>query len=193
MRPGGGKQKGNRFELLTCKRLSWWVSSGERTDLFARNVLSGGAFTKRDKDGDEELAHAGDLMINHEAGAQFLSRFSVECKHKKTLQLEALLFDYEGSSFLRKTLRDTGRQAKKLAKHPLLIARQNARPVLLLTESAIGECLLGAVSFRFKNHVRYHSTHRGELFIFDFEHIIGCARYVDFIAGCDARGVWQKT
>ena len=45
MRPGGGKPKGNEFERWVGRQLSIWITDGARTNIFARNVLSGGGFT----------------------------------------------------------------------------------------------------------------------------------------------------
>ena len=50
MRKGGGKEKGSSFERLVCKRMSMWLSKGERDDLFWRSAMSGGRATVQLRD-----------------------------------------------------------------------------------------------------------------------------------------------
>ncbi len=130
MKAGRGKQKGNAFELQTCKQLSLWVSRGTRADLFARNVLSGGRFTAAKKAG-QETSIPGDLMANSPLAYEFLSVFSIECKHWKSLALESFLFDFKGTSTLAKVIAHCMEDCAHARTHWLLIARQNRKPTMI--------------------------------------------------------------
>ena len=130
MKAGRGKAKGNSFELQTCKQLSLWVSQGQRADLFARNVLSGGRFTSAKKAG-QETSIPGDLMANSPLAYEFLSVFSIECKHWKSLALESYLFDVKGTSALAKIIQHCIADCAHARTHWLLIARQNRKPTMI--------------------------------------------------------------
>jgi hypothetical protein len=139
MRQGGGKAKGSAFERQVGARLSRWITNGARGDLFSRNVLSGGDFTKRAASRAEELGMPGDLMARHPLAFDFARAFTVECKHYADLGLVAFLLDHGGTSFLGKVLQHTSFQASQANTHYMVIARQNRLPVLVITSLRIGE------------------------------------------------------
>lgn len=169
MRAGGGKEKGSEYERWTGKTLSLWVSEGQRADLFARNVLSGGSFTNAMKNGaTTEFGTPGDLMANHPMAFAFLSSFFVECKHYADLGFEAFLFDHEASSFLGKVLAQCRKQAVQSNVWPLLVAKQNRRPSILLCDRAVGDAALAAVPGRLPA-LRHHHLHSGRTTMFLME------------------------
>lgn len=51
------KQKGNKFEIKTCRRFSKWITNGERNDLFWHTSGSGGTATN-------QMRNKGDAMAN---------------------------------------------------------------------------------------------------------------------------------
>ena len=169
MRPGGSKEKGSEFERQTGTLLSLWITQGGRADLFARNVLSGGQFTNALKRGSTELGTPGDLVANNPLAFAFLSMFFIECKHYKDLGFEALLFD-EGKSFLGQVLAGCRKQAKQAPQlmFPLVIARQNRRPTIMLCDGAVGHAFLRAVPRR-RPAPRWHSLHDGSIMMMPFE------------------------
>jgi len=133
------KPKGNEFELLLGKQFSLWLSQGERTDLFVRNVLSGGAFSLAAAKG-KQRGVPGDLFAADPIAFEFLRYFMVEGKHWKNLQFESALWNNTGE--LTKAIRYAEAQAQASNRHLLFAARQNYRPILLLTSTKIGECFL---------------------------------------------------
>lgn len=174
MRPGGGKQKGSNFERATGRALSMWLTEGERGDLFARNVLSGGVFTNNIKKGNtKELGTPGDLMANHPRAFAFLSKFNVECKHKADIGLDAFLFDYGDKSFLAKTLRGLREQSHKLGIAPWVVAKQNLRPTILLTDGEVGERIFASRRGR-GLAPRWSLMHNHRRALFDFDSVLAC-------------------
>jgi len=130
VRPGGGKSKGAAYEREVCRRLSLYVTGGKRDDVFWRSAMSGGRATIKG------IAHvAGDICAVHPDGYDFASRWFVECKHYRDLQLHRFLIQ-EGRlwNFWIKA----GEEAEKHYKLPLLIVKQNGFPELLIKPNDFG-------------------------------------------------------
>lgn len=184
MKPGGGKEKGSEFERSVCRRLSLWLSEGERGDIFTRNVLSGGSFTNAVKKGSDELALPGDIAANHPIAFTFLKLFSVECKHMKDLNLEGLLFDYQGSSFMAVTYIKSQKQAEKIKADALVVARQNRRPIVLMCSGKIGACFDASVRGR-GLRPRSHALHGGLYRLFDFDILLSTTKASTVLANVE--------
>lgn len=123
MKRGGGKRKGNAFENKTCRALSLWVTRGEDHTQFIPCRLSGGWK-------DAGRRHAGDIAANGEHGENFRTTCVVECKHYKGDLLWGMLTkhpDYSIVGFWAKL----SVEARNLDLVPLLVFRQNGRPVLV--------------------------------------------------------------
>lgn len=165
MRPGGGKEKGAAFERKTGVALSGWITNSTRTDLFSRNVLSGGKFTLHAKKGERQGV-PGDLMASHPLAYDFLKSFLVECKHKQDLELQAYFFDTKGSTFLARTIQLCRDQAKVAKVDWLLIAKQNLKPTLLLMEQALAQRVLAFVGPT-PPYLFHHTVHNVAIFPFD--------------------------
>ena len=130
MKSGGGKQKGGAFERATCKQLSLWLSGGVRDDLLWRSAMSGGRATIGFKRGKMRKSQSGDISGIDTQGQEFTKVFSVECKHYSSLNMESLVFARTGN--LAKFWNQACRDASLSGKAPLLIAKQNSRPTLLV-------------------------------------------------------------
>lgn len=135
------KSKGNGFELLVGKELSKWISRGKRTDLFARNVLSGGKFTQSRRKGSDE-GIAGDLMSAHPDSVEFAKVFNVECKHYADLGLFPFMFDIKGKSFLGTVVQKCQQEARQSGKNWVLVARQNSKPILVGLQSDLARAII---------------------------------------------------
>jgi hypothetical protein len=131
---GGGKAKGASFEREVCKRLSLWVSEGKHSDLLWRSAMSGGRATVGAKAGVRNRTQGGDISAVGELGHDLIQRWSVECKHVKTLDLMQAMLNRQGA--LMKYWRQTKLDASRQRKLPLLIARQNHFPVLVVFPTA---------------------------------------------------------
>lgn len=131
------KGKGPAYERWLCKELSRWVSCGQRVDCFWRSAMSGGRATlqSRKKTGgkfrEEFGAQAGDITSTHERGNHLTTLFVLDGKHYKDLDVTAAFFGQGGRMVKewKKLLRD----ADATGKIPMMIARQNFRPDIVVT------------------------------------------------------------
>lgn len=131
MRTAGGKAKGSSFERLVCRKLSLLCSNGKRSDCFWRSAMSGGrARIQLNKDIINQT-QAGDISSISELGFWLINAYTIEVKHYKDLQLASGFLNNTGflHDFWHK-LKDDCRSSGKL---PLMIAKQNNRPTVMLT------------------------------------------------------------
>lgn len=145
------KIKGNIFETSACKTISLFLTSGERDDLFWRSSNSGGRQTVRARQGKETYNQAGDLTTTHPDGEMFMSVFVIECKHHKDINLWSLITDTENQTLLG-WWKTHVKKAEEVSKIPLLIVRQNHKPILWISNSGFRKMLEDyfAVSYKLK-------------------------------------------
>lgn len=127
---GRGKKKGSKFERTICKQLSRWVSESNREDLFWRSAMSGGRATVAKK-GNVLLRNlAGDITAVHAEGMSLTGRWYIECKFYASLSIESFLLSGKGKldTFWQVALRE----AVQYRKRPLLIAKQNNTPAIVV-------------------------------------------------------------
>lgn len=124
------KQKGGEFERQVCKTLSLWVSDGKRKDLFWRSAMSGGRATIAGK--GELSRQCGDICAISPEGHKLTDPYYIECKFLKDLQMRWFMIGVGGRDSLLTFWRQTCEQAKQYKKKPMLIARQNNFPTLVL-------------------------------------------------------------
>jgi hypothetical protein len=183
VRKGGGKAKGSSFERYVGVRLSLWLTEGERTDLFSRNVLSGGRFTNQAKKG-LELAIPGDLAAAHPLAIEFITKFMVECKHHKNINLDVYLFDTQQKSSLAKIIDKALAEAKLANVVPLIVVKQNNRDAAVLMQHAVGGAALEAT--RHRKAFVYHDLHCGSMFMTSldiFTSIVSAKRFMECVGG----------
>ena len=130
MQRGKGKAKGSAFERATCKQLSLWVSHGKDEDLFWRSAISGGRATQGMKVGKKLRRQAGDICSVSAEGCVLTDQFFIECKHYRDLNILSFLINRRGR--LAQFWETACREAKKHKKGPMLIAKQNNCPTLLI-------------------------------------------------------------
>ncbi|HET9285666.1 MAG TPA: hypothetical protein VFR24_27250 [Candidatus Angelobacter sp.] len=126
------KQKGGEFERTICKRLSLWISRGQREDLLWRAAMSGGRATVAAKKGQMLTAQAGDISCIHPMGEPFIRRFYCECKFYNNLQYSSLLL---AKGNLANFWNTTKVEAYKYEKLPFMIAKQNRLPTTICTDT----------------------------------------------------------
>ena len=128
MKRGGGKAKGAAFEREVCKALSLWVTNGRRKDCFWRSAMSGGRATIAP---GREVRQCGDITAVAFDGYEFARKWFVECKHVKHLAFEAFFIKSLGTlhKFWRKAIKEAARHRRD----PMIIARQNGWPDLVIT------------------------------------------------------------
>lgn len=122
--------KGGTFERLVCKLLSLWITAGKDPDAFWRSASSGGRSTLAVKKGGKAKQYqSSDIAPVSPTAYPLVNLFTVECKHYRTLQLDLLAFGV--NSKIRQFWQQAVRDAGQVQKRPMLVARQNGRPILL--------------------------------------------------------------
>jgi hypothetical protein len=124
MKPGGGKAKGNRFENFIGRKLSLWLTTGKDSTQLISSRLSGGWK-------DARWRQAGDLAPNGPAGEEFRRVFVGECKHHKKDLLWALFTERAPGRNIQGWWMDLWALAHSLDLAPMLVCRQNNRPILV--------------------------------------------------------------
>jgi len=134
MSKGRGKHKGNSFERSMCTRFSLWVSAGKRKDVFWRTATSGGRATVHKKKGDLHR-QSGDICAVSPEGHALMDRYYFELKAYKTLQLARFFTQGKGTlaSFFHKTVLEAYYYNKK----PVLVAKQDRVPILVVTKAPL--------------------------------------------------------
>lgn len=125
-----GKSKGTSYERKICKRLSLWITNGEKADCLWRSALSGGRATVAHRKG-EVVRQSGDITAVSPEGHVLCTSNFLELKHYRKLDLDA--FFVTGRGKLAKFWRKAQAEAKKHGQQPILIARQNFTPDIVLT------------------------------------------------------------
>jgi hypothetical protein len=130
MKPGGGKAKGAAFEREVCRKLSLWVTSGKRSDVFWRSAMSGGRATVMTGKAGKEVRQSGDVTSVAPEGHWFTENVLCEIKHVKSLDLESAVFRRRGAlvGFWHKV----ARQAERYDQEPMIIAKQNRYPTMII-------------------------------------------------------------
>lgn len=132
MRAGGSSAKGAQFERSVCVAFSLWISSGKREDLYWRTAMSGGRATLAIKGGKMNKSQLGDICAVDPEGALLIEHFVVECKSLKKLDLATGLVNKKG--LLCGYWHDLCRRCRGQGeRQPLMIAKENGTPPLLLT------------------------------------------------------------
>jgi len=132
MKKPNGKTKGGEFERLIAKRLSLWLSNGERDDLFWRTNGSGSRHTTRKKLDKDTEGQDGDICSTCSGDSEkFRKIFSLELKTYKDINLWGLITKKQ-TGFLD-FWNQTVTQSELVNKKPILIIKENYRPILFVS------------------------------------------------------------
>ena len=137
MKKGGGNKKGGAFEREILKKMSLWVSCGDRKDIFRRSMMSGGRATLSGMKEFQDQAGDSSLACDHKLGKKFLKFFLTEYKHLKRLKVDSLIYGVPKNKSLLAFWNRLEKDCKKIGRSPFLVARQNFKKDLLLTENYI--------------------------------------------------------
>lgn len=171
MRAGGGKGKGSSYEREICRRLSLWVTAGAATDVFWRSAMSGGRATVAHKKG-QVVRQAGDITAVSPEGHSLCSRYYIECKHYKDLDIQS--FFLTGKGLLAKFWKTTVREAKKHGRYPVLIVRQNRVPDLVLARPVTLSHVLARLPEGTEVRVRNRGL-SGRCTVWFFDDLVSCS------------------
>lgn len=125
------KQKGAAFERDICRRLSLWVTAGERRDCFWRSAMSGGRATLGLGRGEVLARQAGDVSAIGPEGHPLTDRYYIELRFYRDLAIARSLLERRGT--LAKFWEEVVGQAARYGRAPMLVAKQNLYPELILT------------------------------------------------------------
>lgn len=126
------KAKGARFEREVCVDLSMWVTNGKRKDVFWRSSMSGGRATIIRNKG-ESNRQAGDICAVAPEGHFLTDKWFFEVKHLKNLELTSFVLGNCG--LLARHWVKAKAQALRHRRQPIVIAKQNNMPTIMLTQS----------------------------------------------------------
>src|SRR5882762_8826232 len=129
MKAGGGKKKGSAFERKICKRLSLWVTNGEREDCFWRSAMSGGRATVQHRKGVGNR-QPGDICSVAVEGHVFTDEWFPECKNVRDLAVDSFLLSNTGPLATFWVIAQ--KEAEKHGKIPMIIAKQNRGPIIVI-------------------------------------------------------------
>lgn len=123
------KKKGNNFELDISKKLSLWWTDNERSDVFYKTTNSGGIYTINEKTMYKN--DAGDIKSIDVDSKAFTDYFIIECKSYEDINLWSIVTESNDliGEWWDKLLIDCNLQEKT----PLLIIKQDYKPILLIT------------------------------------------------------------
>jgi len=131
MKSGGGKNKGSSFERKVCRILTKWITGKEHPEIFWRSASSGAKSTMDSIKGTATDMH-GDIMAVNEEGFWFTSKFLIECKFYKDVDIGKFL---TGSGKLRDWWNQACEDGAKANKIPLLIFKRNGSPIYIMFNS----------------------------------------------------------
>lgn len=155
-----GKQKGGQFERDICRKLSLWVSRGKKTDLYWRSAMSGGRATVGRNKG-ESIRQAGDITCVAPEGHMLTDRFYIECKFYKNLDILSFIFKNKGK--LAQFWKETKREADRHDRLPMLIAKQNNFPIILIVDGGRFDnhtlAVRGAIVYQFEDVLKQRFLH----------------------------------
>jgi hypothetical protein len=124
------KAKGSAFERQICAKLSLWVSGGTNKDLYWRSSMSGGRATIHVGKGRVNR-QAGDICAVAPEGHTLTDQFFIECKAVRDLNLTGFVLSNVGPLAKYWTICVT--QAATHKRSPLLIAKQNNHPIMVVS------------------------------------------------------------
>jgi hypothetical protein len=128
-----GKQKGSAFERDICKRLSLWISNGNRKDIFWRSAMSGGRATIQLVKGEKNKSQTGDISSIDFLGQKLTDNFIIECKFYRNIHLESLVYGAPKTASILEFWKRLKRDCERFNKKPILIFKENGKEILIGT------------------------------------------------------------
>jgi len=172
MQKGGGKAKGNNFEIEVAQWLSWWITENHerrRNDLMCRTVLSGGQHTVMSTR-EKLVGNPGDLQANHELAFPFCRKYVIECKCWEYLYMIDFLAK---KGDLYDALLKVMEEAHLNNRFWILIARQNRKPMVALFATPPDLSILALMD--------YHLLFNGTICMVNFMQLMDAVRVETFI------------
>lgn len=162
-----GKIKGGEYERNISKKLSLWISQEKRDDLFWRTSGSGSRHTIRYKKNLTTEGQVGDITYTCSGvSEEFLKVFCLEIKFYKDINLWGTVT--KSKVGLLDFWEQADEQAKKVGKIPILIAKQNYKPALLISNKIFNKLFIK--NFKLKPELEVNLVNQ-KIFIWKLEDI----------------------
>ena len=164
MRKGASKAKGSGFEREICKKLSLWISEGLRDDLYWRSAASGGRATVQSKKGIDNKSQVADITSIDPLGNKLTDKFIIECKSYQNIRIDSLIYDKPKNGSLLEFWLEIVKKGLEYNKSPLLIFKENGKPVLIGCNYYFGEEVIG---YNNVSELAYFDRYDLRLYFFD--------------------------
>ena len=160
MKPGAGKRKGNAAERDLCRRISLWITAGERDDTVWRSASSGAVFTVRNKAKKGGYnTQVGDLCSIDLISAPFFKKVAIESKHYADLQLSNMICGLPSKA--EKFWLTHKELCNKAGKEPWAVMRQNRKPDLLFISNTFFDTVVESCKHVLMNSAVAHFPRMG--------------------------------
>jgi hypothetical protein len=163
-----GAIKGSSFERDICKKLSLFISEGSNTDYFWRTAGSGARWTVRNKKGLETYGQYGDICSTHPDSKFFTDIFCIELKSYKDINIWGLITG--SNNIIEDWWFKLNHNALELEKIPVLIVKQNNKPILWISDSVFKdsiESLNNIINYKLSSFIDDK-----EIYFYEFNDII---------------------
>lgn len=130
MKSGAGKRKGGTYERKIARKLSLWITQGKNENGLWRSSSSGAMATINKKKGSINPYQCGDLCAVSPDCYKFAKQIYVEIKFYKKLNIANFIFDRP--SILKKFWNTATKEAESYNKEPIIIAKENNFPELII-------------------------------------------------------------
>lgn len=179
MKPGKSKNKGGNFERDISKKLSLFLSNGERDDGLWRSQSSGARATNRQKTNKYTENQYGDISSTAPFTKSFIDKYIIELKHYKSINLMSL-FNSE-KNLISEWWSKLNNSAKITEKIPLLIIKANNYPILLISNDTF--CNQITMFFDINYSASFYQKDQ-YLYFYQFDDILKLD-YKTFLAMCE--------
>jgi hypothetical protein len=140
MKAGAGKRKGGNYERQIAKRLSLWITQGKNENGLWRSSSSGATATIGKKKGEINPYQCGDLCAVSPDCYNFAEKIYVEIKSYKQLNITNFIFNRP--SILEKFWKIALQESKDYNKEPIIVAKENNFPELIIFRKKLFDNLL---------------------------------------------------
>jgi hypothetical protein len=145
-----GKSKGNSFERKICREFSRFITGEEKKDIFWRSINSGGYSTTKNKKGEPSENHCGDMASIDPEGKLLINKCIFEFKHYKDINIWSILYPEMTGNNITGWWNIHLRRASDVNRHPILITRQNNKPVLFHCHSELGNLIINKLNINIR-------------------------------------------
>lgn len=142
MKRGGGKAKGNGYEISICRKLSEWLTGEQNPPVFWRTASSGAPATTLRKKGMKSNSMDGDIAGLTEEAVQITNGCFFECKSYASWNIETLICPDKKNTIAdwwKKLIEESG----QVGKIPVLIFKRNGSTDFVIVQDSFVDKLVG--------------------------------------------------